>query len=173
MHLWCRTMLSSVRISGEWKSLWFGKEPNHWDRSGCPRCVTRGIRNPASFCWGQHAHGKGISQLVNAAEQSQCYTLDMLYKHCCPSSGDRKAFLPSRMVPSSIPGPFSSNTLGIFVSFTLKRKQVTFAPTGITGKLLRIWHYSFLLRISRTRPYSYAMMAAVRDNKWLDMKLPS
>lgn len=68
MHLWCRTMLSSVRISGNWKPLWFGKEPNHWDTSGCPRRVTRGIRNPASFCWGQHAYGKGIPQLVNTAE---------------------------------------------------------------------------------------------------------
>lgn len=73
MHLWCRTVLSPVRSSGEWKPLQFGKGPNHWVRFGCVRSVTRGRRNSTSPCRGQHTHRKGISQLGNAAEH--CSTL--------------------------------------------------------------------------------------------------
>lgn len=116
MHFWCRTMLSSVKISGEWKPLQFGKEPNHWNTSGCPRRVTRGIRIQHPSAEDSMLMGKASDSwwMQLSTGQSQCPTLDTFYKHCCPFYRDRKAFLASWMVPSSVPGPSHSNTLGIF-----------------------------------------------------------
>lgn len=136
MHFWCRTMLSSVRISGEW--IWKGTESLgqiwlsqkcHWRNKESSILLLR-----TTWSWERHFLSWRM-QLSTA--QLQCLTLDMLYKHCCPSYGDERALLASQMVPSSIPGPSHSNTLGIFVSFILKGKQVTFGFTGVTRKLLR------------------------------------
>lgn len=135
MHFWCKTTLSSVRISGEW--IWKGTESlgQIWlSQKCCWRNKESSILLLRTACsWERHFHSWWM-QLSTARLQRP--TLDMPYKHCCPSYGDGKAFLASQMVPSSIPGPSHSNTLGIFVSFVLKGKHVTFAFTGVTRKLL-------------------------------------
>lgn len=110
--------------------------------------------------------------------QPWCPTLDMLYKHCWPSCGDGKAFLASQMFSSSIQGPSHWEYLLPLYSKGNKwhlLPQVLLENYFIKNSTVKmiLFYLVVLFRISRNNPFPYAMMAAVRDKKWLDMKLPS
>lgn len=183
MHLWCRTMLSSVRISGEWKPLWFGKEPNHWDRSGCPRSVTRWIRTgilllKTACSWERHfTAGECSWALHNHSVQLQTCSTNTA---ALPIEIGKHFLLPKWFLAQFQVHPTQILWRYLFPLYSKGNKWQLLPHVLLENDFIKnstvkvtLFYLVVLFRISRKNPFSYAMMAAVRDNKWLDMKLPS